>query len=424
MHLVSAALLAATTLLAASPAPSPSPTPNPTARILASRSAISFAGGNLAGPGADVLREATAGAQFVMLGEDHGTREIPEFADALFASLVPRGFHTIAVETGPVLAIKLRNWLASSNGRAQFVAFESSHGGTTAFYNWQDEYAFLEHAAAMTGGALQLWGLDQELMGASKFLLESMLAQRPGSHSTALIHAMLAEDAADYAKAAQSGDPAQMFVLQVDPHALQVLKTSLARDGNVRAQRLLQGLIATRNVYVNCCNALASQSNRDRALLMKQTLVAYLNAAGAYARPPKIFFKFGGEHLYRGVNPVRNLDLGNYIAEIGDGLGLRTVNVLVLGTDGKQSKFAGIAKPWAVATYKLGDEDHDIFASLAPFVRATGTSPMLFDLRLLRKHFSGVGIVDKEYERMVYGYDFLLLIPNTTADPAISPNVF
>lgn len=422
MHLVSTLLAA--TLLAAAPAPPPSPTPDPTARILASRSAISFADGRLAGPGADVLREATAGAQFVMLGEDHGTREIAQFADALYATLVPSGFDTIAVETGPVLASKLRGWLASPGGRAQYATFESAHGGTTAFYGWEDEYAFLEHAARMTGDRLQLWGLDQELMGSSKFLLESMLAQRPGPHSTALINALLAQDAADYAKAAQSGDPGEMFVLRVDPQALQALRASLAQDGDARSQALVAGLIATRDIYANCCNAFAAQSNRDRAILMKQTLAADLNAAGAYARPPKIFFKFGGEHLYRGVNPLYNLDLGNYVTEIADGLGLRAVNVLVLGTDGKQSKFAGIGKPWAEASYELGDQDHDTFAFITPFVRATGASPALYDLRLLRKHFSQVGITDQEYERMVYGYDFLLLIPNTTADPPIAPNAF
>jgi hypothetical protein len=420
---VSAALLAAT-LLAVSPAPSTAPSPDAAARILAARSAISFSDGKLAGPGAGVLRDASAGAQFVMLGEDHGTRQIAEFAGALFESLAPRGFDTIAIETGPVLAAKLRAWLASSDGRAQYATFESAHGGTTAFYGWQDEYEFLARATRITGGALQLWGLDQELMGASKFLLESILAQRPGPRSTALIHAMLAQDAIDYAKAAQNGDPGQMFLLQVDSQALHTLKASLEKDGNARSQKLVAGLIATRDIYANCCNSFSAQSNRDRALLMKQTLVAYLNAGGAYARPPKIFFKFGGEHLYRGLNPLNNFDLGNYVTEISDGLGLRSMNVLVLGTDGKQSRFAGIGKPWADASYKLGDEDHDIFAFLAPFVQATGTLPALYDLRLLRKHFSEVGIADKEYARMVYGYDFLVLIPNTTADPPIAPSAF
>ena len=59
-----------------------------------------------------------------------------------------------------------------------------------------------------------------------------------------------------------------------------------------------------------------------------------------------------------------------------------------------------------------------------PFVQATGTLPALYDLRLLRKHFSEVGIAEKKYARMMCGYDFLVLIPNTTADPPIAGSAF
>ena len=99
-------------LLGASPAPSPL--------------AISIQNGQLAGPGARVLGDAAAGAHFVLLGEDHGTSEIAAFADAFFASLVPLGYHTIAVETGPILTERLRAWVAAPDGRAQYAAFEKT----------------------------------------------------------------------------------------------------------------------------------------------------------------------------------------------------------------------------------------------------------------------------------------------------------
>ena len=174
------AAILAVLLLGASPAPSPL--------------AISIQNGQLAGPGARVLGDAAAGAHFVLLGEDHGTSEIAAFADAFFTSLVPLGYRTIAVETGPILTERLRTWIAAPDGRVQYAAFEKNHGGTTAFYGWQREFAFLEHANRATGGALRLWGLDQELMGSSKYLLESMLEQHPGARSTALIRQMLHED--------------------------------------------------------------------------------------------------------------------------------------------------------------------------------------------------------------------------------------
>jgi hypothetical protein len=405
------AAILAVLLLGASPASSPL--------------AISIQNGHLAGPGARVLGDAAAGAHFVLLGEDHGTSEIAAFSDAFFASLVPLGYRTIAVETGPILTERLRTWIGAPDGRAEYEAFEKNHGGTTAFYGWQREFAFLENANRATGGTLRLWGLDQELMGSSKYLLESMLEQHPGARSSALIRQMLHEDEADYRNAARSGDPTAMFVLQVKPAELSALAASLQSDGNARANALARALVDTRDIYVNCCNELAARSNRDRALLMKQTLAAYLRASGAYATPPKIFFKFGEEHLYRGVNPLRNLDLGNFVSEMGDGLGLRDLHVLALGASGRQSKFAGIGKPWASSAYALDDPDHKRFAFLAPFVaNMVPDAWTLYDLRPLRVHFSQAGIADAGYERLVFGYDFLLLVPQTTADPAIDPNVF
>ena len=123
--------------------------------------------------------------------------------------------------------------------------FRKNHGGTTAFYGWQREFAFLEHANRATGGALRLWGLDQELMGSSKYLLESMLEQHPGARSTALIRQMLHEDEADYRNAARSGDPAAMFVLQVKPAQLSALTASLQSDGNARSSALARALVET-----------------------------------------------------------------------------------------------------------------------------------------------------------------------------------
>jgi hypothetical protein len=36
----------------------------------------------------------------------------------------------------------------------------------------------------------------------------------------------------------------------------------------------------------------------------------------------------------------------------------------------------------------------------------------IFDLRAFRNDFGSLGAVDREMERLVFGYDFLVLIPN------------
>ncbi len=401
------------------------PSASPLERIAALRYSLSLSGGRLAGPGAAVLGDATRGAHFVMVGEDHGTAEIPRFCDALFASLVPLGFHTAVVETGPLAAAQISRWIGSPQGEREFSAFERKYPGTTAFYSWSGEYAFLRDAYIATGGRLHVWGIDQELMGSPAYILTQILATHPGPRSTQLARALLAANDADYAVASTSGSPGDTFLMKVEPEKLTALEASLGTDGSARARSLAKSLIDTQRIYVDCCNARAAQSNRARALLMKQTLVSYLRAASPGGVPPKLFFKFGEEHMYRGFNVIRNNDVGNMVSELADSLGVSDVHVLVLGAKGSQTAFAGIGKPWRTATYDLKDDDHARFRYLAPFIAAMDPAGMtLFDLRPLRTHFASMGIPDRDYERLVYGYDFLVLIANTTPDPAIDPTVF
>ena len=394
--------------------------PDPAARIVASRSQLRVSASELSGAGAEMLSAATGKSQYVLLGEDHGTREIPLFASALFRSLVPHGFHTTVLEVGPEVAPHLQRWAASPSGASELASFETNHLGTVAFFTWRDEFAFLREASKGTKGALRVWGVDQELEGASQFLMESILAQHPGRGSQTLVHRLLVENAADNAKAVQTGNPAAMFMMAASDASLGAFTKTVSSDGNARARYLAGTLTASAKIYRNCCNAHASESNRARAHLMKTNFSRYqAEAPGA-----KLFFKFGEEHLYRGFNVVRNNDLGNYVSEIADASGSNVTSILALGVGGEQIAFAGIGK-WRHAQYSLLDDDHARFHYLKPFIDNMYPSDWtLYDLRPLRTHFDLTGIADKDYERLVFGYDFLLLIPKTTADDPLTRGLF
>lgn len=414
--LVFAALL----FVAAAEAFGAEPDVSPSARILASRSSIVLQDGTLTGPGSAGLLRAAGNANDVSLGEDHGTREIAQFSAALFAALVPHGFHTVVVETSPTIASKLERWIASPDGRAQYSAFEERFNGTVPFYGWKDEYAFLERASRATSGRLDVWGLDQELMGASTFLLESIGATHPPAPVQAQLQALIARDASDMKNAYTSGDPMQTFMMLTPREPLVALRDELRASGDRDGARYAGALLDSRDIYVDCCNAHAYQSNRMRSQLMKRTLLSYL----ANQPTGKLFFKFGEEHLYRGFNVIRNNDLGNFVAERADAAGTSDIRILALGAAGEQIKFAGMGR-WTHAKYGLLDDAHARFAYLKPFVEAMyPTGWTLFDLRPFRSHFAAMGIPDKDYERLVYGYDFLLLIPKTTADDPLDPKAF
>src|SRR5271157_5238935 len=130
-----------------------------TDRLLQNRYQLNFQERRLSGTGLPVLQTALAGAQFVLIGEDHGISQIPQFAGAVCDLIGLQGFHTMAIETGPLAADELQQWITHDSGRSELVGFEKNFPETIAFYNFQEEYDLLSQCArSAQGGKFQLWG--------------------------------------------------------------------------------------------------------------------------------------------------------------------------------------------------------------------------------------------------------------------------
>ena len=383
--------------------------------IAKARAPIAVEGGKLAGAGADVLRPVLDAASFVMLGEDHGIAQIPTFGAALCAELAPHGFHYLALEVGPSVAQPLEQF-ARAGGAAREAAFAKKYPETIAFYDWKEERDMLAScasASASTAQPLQLWGIDQELMGAPVYILPQILATHPGPESKAAIEALVRADAAAHAAAAKTGDYGKLWLISAPQAELDRAAAALAKDGSPEAQRLFASLVESRAIYLGQSGPAPYLSNRERAKLMKRTFLDDLSAAAHAEKAfPKVMIKLGAWHLYRGLNPLRSSEMGNLIGEAAEGHGVEAVNILVLGVKGQQLEVAGVARtprPVALDLTKPGSD----FGFLAPFFAAMEPHGWtLFDLRGFRPHFRKLGPLDPELERVIFGYDFLLLVPD------------
>jgi hypothetical protein len=111
MRLSPAALLIALSLTAQAQT---TPAPNPTLEqaLLQSRTSLLLNDGKFSGPGAAVLDTAIQQSRFVLLGEDHITREIPPIAAAVCDIMHPDAY---AVEAGPYATRFVASLLAASN---------------------------------------------------------------------------------------------------------------------------------------------------------------------------------------------------------------------------------------------------------------------------------------------------------------------
>ena len=387
--------------------------------LVESRAPLLLTAGKLTGTGTEVLSQAIGESRFVLLGEDHITREIPEFAAALCDVVRPDAY---AVEVGPNAADFVNASLHNPDRISQMAALSKAHPNNMAFLDIREENDLAAHCAASSHNPnFQLWGLDQEFVGSAGTLLDAMMAKQPGPKSKAAIaEAQTKERNADM-EARRTGDPSKLFLIASTDSDVQALKDAVAIDGNPATQNLLREFMESRAIYH--LNAEGSpDSNRIRAELLKRHFLAHYSALQTQMPEPRVLLKFGDFHMGKGFNILHQRDLGNFTAELADGQGTHSLHILVLGARGIHAKFGGYAKPLGQEPFVMTDDrDYTWLAPavsdlLPPQAGSSGKTYTLFDLRKLR--FRGIDL-PRDWEQIVYGYDLFIFIPELTPAAAI-----
>lgn len=373
-------------------------------------------GGKLTGGGGAVLEKAISSAQYVLIGEDHLTREIPQFASAVCDAMGPQGLTAMAVEVGPQVARMAEASLGKPDRISRMAALVNRYPDSVAFLNVKQESDLVEHCAEVSHNPnFHVWGLDQELMGSAGMLLDQILATHPGPSATAVLMRMKSEEQADAAHAKETGDPSKVFLFAASDAELAEGAATLKRDGNAAANELFQELIESHQIYLKNMQGLP-ESNSQRARLMKQHFRRDLDAATSNSTRQRVLIKFGDWHLYKGINPLHQRDLGNYIAEIADGQGSASLHICILGAKGTHATYAGYGRPMKLEPFVMTDDSD--YRWLKPVVdNQVSGAWTLYDLRNLR--FQKLGAVDPDMERVIYGYDLLVIVPELTPADSI-----
>jgi hypothetical protein len=391
---------------AASPAQTSQDLPS---ALKAARHPLAVEGGALSGEGSDVIRAALSEARYVAIGEDHFTREIPAFAAALCDLLGPQGLSAYVVEAGPVASARVATMLGAPDREARVAAFGRAYPNAMAFIDGAEENETAAHCRRAGGAAFRLIGVDQEFFGASGFLLDEILRSRLNPEARKAIEQLRAEDRRRSEDAAKSGDPSGLLMLGGDPARLTAAEAALRKGGDARARALFGALRTSQEIYA-LDHAGSPLANENRARLMKRNLAAALPARG------KVLLKFGDWHLYKGINPLGQRDIGNFIAERADGEGGRSLHILVLAAKGTHGLFGGYARQTRAQGFTMSeDKDYRWFQLAADNRLAEGWT--LFDLRDLRhRRIAGV---DADWRRVIDGYDLLVVIPEASAGKLI-----
>ncbi len=153
---------------------------------------------------------------------------------------------------------------------------------------------------------------------------------------------------------------------------------------------------------------------------MKRYYVAQLPPDRRGAPPPTLF-KFGALHVMKGLNTLNSREIGNYIAEVADGLGTPSLHILIMAVKGNQRRFAGVGKPFITAPVdQIGPGVSDFPYAKPVFERALAEQGWsLFDFREMRRWANRQADLDPRLLRLIFGFDLAILIPEGTPSDEI-----
>ncbi len=356
-----------------------------------------------------MLTRAVSDARYVLIGEDHLTREIPNFTADLCRLMAPQGLAALAVEIGPEAAHVVNANLRRPDRRERIGSFMRAHPDSVAFQNGSDESDMAAACAQAAGLGFQIWGLDQEFFGATGNLLERMASAHPGPLARAAIARLAAAERSATKAALASGSPGQLLIFTITDEQLDDARAAIVADGGKRVRALFAALETTRAIYL----AQSSDpygSNGARARLMKRTLLDYMNGAPPKAR---VLFKFGDAHMRKGINGLGQRDLGNFVAERADGEGAISLHLLVVGMRGTHALYNGVGRQVRLEPFILTDDaDFTWLKDAVPTNEAASKDWTLLDLRPLRSR--PPSDLPDAWKRIIEGFDMIVVSPIIT----------
>lgn len=374
---------------------------------------LNFSGGAISGAGADFLFHEAQQSQFFLIGEEHGIAENPLFASAVLRGLSRYGYRYFAAEVGQLTATRLEASARQKPVGEVLASFNRQYPFSLPFFNWREEGTLLETAMALPRGKQPtLWGLDYEFYFSPVYHFERLRQLARDAGARAVVDEFYEKTQAEFAQSVKNKNPSSAFV--VSATAADFARLDSAFDAkDAEARRILRELRESSEIYRKFSANENYESNLQRAQLMKRNFMSYYNAALKTERAPRVLFKFGAAHVYRGRNYVNVFDLGNMVSELASSNGASSFHVLVVAASGSLNKYLPFVGNEAEKRRKLDPAQMYSYADVRPLVGLAGASSwQIIDLRPLRPLVQN-GKLDnlpRGFANLIYSFDSVLLV--------------
>lgn len=314
--------------------------------------------GRLIGPAADWLVRRGREVDHFVVGERHGTREVPEVAATLYERLAPHGYHHAALEIGPYAAAAANRALERDGFDGLRALMTRYEGPNISFLHWEAESRM---AARIHRAGGVLWGLDREFIGSLPRHLDALAEEAETEEERAAVGELRE-------RAREEWSESYRALGHAHPDALRALRDAFEARGDRAALERIDAMMVSNRVYAPYVRDTGNfyDSRVEREQYMKRLLMEYVrDVESRTGNAPDVFYKHA--HVSRKAtddhpfNPLGAFILewarsrgeesfhiiadchGGQIPRTGQGGGGECVSYLEMlsGGEGRSSPFSG-----------------------------------------------------------------------------------
>ncbi len=250
-------------------------------------------------------------------------------------------------------------------------------------------------------GDPSIWGL-QQAQGVAPYL-EELVTLASNAATRATTQGLLDEARLKETRANQGA------FIHDDPTTLSrltALKTAFAAKPGSRADVLLTGLVTSARIYsynrrANAGERVGLYNNTEREALFKRSFMTHYRQVATAKTLPRVMFKFGSWHGYRGRSPGGAFTIANFAHEFAIANGREAYGIVVVPTGGYEADVTEEG-PWMKALFPDGPPKQ----------------PVILDLRAIQP-WSRVFVNQVPVEQQgalrdyIFAHDAVVVLPNS-----------
>jgi hypothetical protein len=348
-------------------------------------------GKSFSGEGWNKIMGQAQASDFVLVGEDHFTNEIPYFFSALTSQIK---FDNFFCEIDPYLANILQNNIKNYSV-PEFDKYKAEYSNSFSFFSISPEFELLKK---LVNSKTNIYGLDQIFLTSDRVICND-LQQKTKNSKAKNIYTSISDSSKIYTETFTEDHSKPIFYMFTDNFQKQLTELSLL-DLSKEEKEIIEAMKLSAKIY-------KEQNHHLRIQLMKNQLMK-INPEWS---GEKNLFKFGAIHLAKGESLLKIYDIGNLVNNIADSKFKSTLNILIIEKSGT------LGAPFGLPEQHV-DENSNSLKQLKPIFKAvSGDQWHCFDLIPLREALENDKIIvkDKMLSRIIKGYDLLVIIPTVTA---------